>query len=60
MQIIGSNEKSYDLTVGPGQTKIILIRAEIKGFNMAANMTSSVHLGDKKLKEMCLENDKKT
>ena len=27
---------------------------------MAASMTSSVHLGDNKLREMCLENDKKT
>lgn len=57
---LGSEEHKYDLDVGPGETKIILMRAEIQGFNMAASMTATVLHGDNKLKQMCMDNDKKT
>ena len=60
LKILGSDEHKYDLDVGPGETNIILMRAEIQGFNMAASMTSTVHHGDNKLKQMCIDNDKKT
>ena len=52
LKILGSDEHKYDLDVGPGETNIILMRAEIQGFNMAASMTSTVHHGDNKLKQM--------
>jgi len=46
---------SYDVKVKPGEERIILIRAAIKGFATSASMMSSVILGDTALRKKCLE-----
>ena len=46
---------SYDVIVKPGEERIILIRAAIKGFATSASMMSSVILGDTALRKKCLE-----
>ena len=56
----GVSGQRYDISVGPGQTQVILMKADIKGFSMAAQKTSSVCHGDTKLKQMCLEEDNRT
>lgn len=47
-------EKSYELIVPPGQTKIILVKADIEGFSLAARMSSVITWGDSKLREMAI------
>jgi hypothetical protein len=48
------------MVVGPGESKIILIKVSVEGFSSAARMSTSVFHGDNKLKTMCLEADEKT
>ena len=47
-------EKSYELIVPPGETKIILVKADIEGFSLAARMSSVIIWGDNKLREMAI------
>ena len=49
LEIIGSDEKKYQLEVGPNETKIILIRASFKHYNMGYSRAQSVNFGDAKL-----------
>lgn len=48
------------MTVGPGEEKMILIKASVEGFSSAARMSTSVFHGEKKLKEMCLDAGERT
>jgi hypothetical protein len=38
------------MVVGPGESKIILIKVSVEGFSSAARMSTSVFHGDNKLK----------
>lgn len=54
----GSSE--YTLQVGPGQSKIIILEANLKeGFSFASSISSAVELSDAMLKKLCLTEDNK-
>ena len=50
---------SYDISVGPGQSKTILIKCDPEGYAMSTSSSTSVSFTGKKLKEMCKELGKK-
>lgn len=52
-------ENSYEISVGPGETQIIIIQAAVSGFSMSSSMSTKLAHGDKALREMCLEDGKK-
>ena len=54
------SSQSYEIVVPPGEEKMVLIKASVEGFSSAARMSTSVFHGDKKLKQMCLENGERT
>ena len=47
------DQTSYELTVGPGETKIVLMEAKVQGFSTAASMTSQVFHGKAALTALC-------
>jgi hypothetical protein len=51
--------QGYDITVGPGQSKTVLLRCSPEGYGMSSSSSTSVSLGGKQLKEMCRQNGKK-
>jgi cold shock CspA family protein len=51
--------QGYDILVGPGERKMILIRCSPEGYAMSSSAQTSVVHGGKKLKELCLRDGKK-
>lgn len=49
----------YEIKVGPGETKIILLKAEIAGFSMSSNMSSFIKINESHLHKLCLEDESK-
>ena len=53
------DESKYELTIGPGETKIVIMESKVQGFSSAASMTTQIFHGDTALTEMCkAEGDK--
>lgn len=46
---------SYEIEVGPGKTKMILIWCDSEGYGMGSSSNTQVVHGGKKLKELCKE-----
>lgn len=51
--------ESYDITVAPGQSKMILMRTDAEGYSLSMSLTTSVVMGGKKLKELTKQDGKK-
>lgn len=45
----------YVLEVGPGETKIVVVRAAVGGYNISMSYSTQVSVGDSALRELCLK-----
>ena len=51
--------QGYEVSVGPGTSKTVLIKCDPNGYGMSSSSSTSIALGGKQLKEMCRQNGKK-
>ena len=59
LTILENEGPCYTLEVGPGETKVILIRANLDGFTQQHTISQEVHHSKQMLKRICIENNSK-
>lgn len=51
--------QGYEISVGPGQSKTVLIKCSPEGYSMSSSSSTAIELGGKQLKDLCRQNGKK-
>ena len=54
-----TEETKYELLVAPGETKIVIMEANVQGFSSGASMSTQLFQGDKTLAVMCKTEENK-
>lgn len=60
LSILDHDTNGYTLECGPGETKVIIIRASCGGYSYSSSYSQQVELGDSAVEEECLATGKQT